>query len=65
MINKFLDKYEFYKTYEEVGPFHNETIVKADRFVAIKKKRRKAKRKQRIIINQLKKREEYARYEGL
>lgn len=32
MINKFLDNYEFYKTYEENGPFSNETIRKADRF---------------------------------
>lgn len=32
MINKFLDNYEFYKTYEDNGPFSNETIRKADRF---------------------------------
>ena len=58
MINKFLDNYEFYKTYEENGPFTNETIRKADRFLAIKKKRIKAERRQRIIINLNKKREE-------
>lgn len=55
MINKFLDNYEFYKTYEENGPFSNETIRKADRFLAIKNKKKKSKRKQRITVNQLKK----------
>lgn len=63
MINKFLDNYEFYKTYEDNGPFSNETIRKADRFLAIKRKRTKAKRKQRIIINLNKKREERAFHE--
>ena len=58
MINKFLDNYEFYKTFEEDGPYSNETIRKADRFLAIKKKRTKAERRQRIIINLTKKREE-------
>ena len=58
MINKFLDNYEFYKTYEDDGPFSNETIRKADRFLAIKKKRTKTERRQRIIINLNKKREE-------
>ena len=55
MINKFLDNYEFYKTFEEDGPYSNETIRKADRFLAIKKKRTKAERRQRIIINLTKK----------
>ena len=58
MINKFLDNYEFYKTFEEDGPYSNETIRKADRFLAIKKKRIKADRRQRIILNLNKKREE-------
>ena len=65
MINKFLDNYEFYKTYEENGPFSNETIRKADRFLAIKRKHTKSKRKQRIIINLTKKREECALYENM
>ena len=65
MINKFLDNYEFYKTYEENGPFTNETIRKADRFLAIKKRKKKADRKQRIIINQLKKEKELEYYENL
>ena len=58
MINKFLDNYEFYKTFEEDGRYSNETIRKADTFLAIKKKRTKAERRQRIIINLNKKREE-------
>ena len=58
MINKFLDNYEFYKTFEEDGLYSNKTIRKADRFLAIKKKRTKAERRQRIIINLTKKREE-------
>lgn len=65
MINKFLDNYEFYKTYEENGPFSNETIRKADRFLAIKRKNKKAKRRQRLIINITKKREERARNENM
>ena len=65
MINKFLDNYEFYKTYEENGPFTNETIRKADRFLAIKKKKKKADRRQRIVINQLKKEKELEYYENL
>ena len=65
MINKFLDNYEFYKTYEENGPFTNETIRKADRFLAIKKRKKKAERKQRIIINQLKKEKELDCYENV
>lgn len=65
MINKFLDNYEFYKTYEENGPFTNETIRKADRFLAIKKRKKKAERRQRIIINQLKKEKELDCYENL
>lgn len=65
MINKFLDNYEFYKTYEENGPFTNETIRKADRFLAIKKKKKKADRRQRIIINQLKKEKELEYYENV
>lgn len=65
MINKFLDNYEFYKTYEENGPFTNETIRKADRFLAIKKKKKKAERRQRIIINQLKKEKELDCYENV
>ena len=32
MINKFLDNYEFYKTFEEDGQYSNETIRKDDRF---------------------------------
>ena len=65
MINKFLDNYEFYKTYEENGPFTNETIRKADRFLAIKKKKKKADRRQRIIINQLKQEKELEYYENV
>lgn len=65
MINKFLDNYEFYKTYEENGPFSNETIRKADRFLAIKNKKKKSKRKQRITINQLKKKEGCECYENV
>lgn len=65
MINKFLDNYEFYKTYEENGPFTNETIRKADRFLAIKKRKKKAERRQRIIINQLKKEKELDCYENV
>ena len=65
MINKFLDNYEFYKTYEENGPFTNETIRKADRFLAIKKKKKKAERRQRIIINQLKTEKELDCYENV
>lgn len=65
MINKFLDNYEFYKTYEDNGPFTNETIRKADRFLAIKKKKKKADRRQRIIINQLKKEKELEYYENV
>lgn len=65
MINKFLDNYEFYKTYEENGPFTNETIRKADRFLAIKKRKKKADRRQRIVINQLKKEKELEYYENL
>lgn len=65
MINKFLDNYEFYKTYEENGPFTNETIRKADRFLAIKKKKKKADRRQRIVINQLKKEKELEYYENV
>lgn len=65
MINKFLDNYEFYKTYEENGPFTNETIRKADRFLAIKKRKKKADRRQRIIINQLKKEKELDCYENV
>lgn len=65
MINKFLDNYEFYKTYEENGPFTNETIRKADRFLAIKKRKKKADRRQRIIINQLKKEKELEYYENV
>ena len=65
MINKFLDNYEFYKTYEENGPFTNETIRKADRFLAIKKRKKKAERRQRIIINQLKKEKELDFYENV
>lgn len=65
MINKFLDNYEFYKTYEDNGPFTNETIRKADRFLAIKKRKKKADRRQRIIINQLKKEKELEYYENV
>ena len=65
MINKFLDNYEFYKTYEENGPFTNETIRKADRFLDIKKRKKKAERRQRIIINQLKKEKELDCYENV
>lgn len=65
MINKFLDNYEFYKTYEENGPFTNETIRKADRFLAIKKRKKKADRRQRIVINQLKKEKELEYYENV
>ena len=65
MINKFLDNYEFYKTYEENGPFTNETIRKADRFLAIKKRKKKAERRQRIIINQSKKEKELDCYENV
>lgn len=65
MINKFLDNYEFYKTYEENGPFTNETIRKADRFLAIKKRKKKADRRRRIIINQLKKEKELEYYENV
>lgn len=65
MINKFLDNYEFYKTYEDNGPFTNETIRKADRFLAIKKRKKKAERRQRIIINQLKKEKELDCYENV
>ena len=65
MINKFLDNYEFYKTYEKNGPFTNETIRKADGFLAIKKKKKKADRRQRIIINQLKKEKELEYYENV
>ena len=65
MINKCLDNYELYKTYEENGPFTNETIRKADRFLAIKKRKKKADRRQRIIINQLKKEKELEYYENV
>ena len=65
MIYKVLDNYEFYKTYEENGPFTNETIRKADRFLAIKKRKKKAERRQRIIINQLKKEKELDCYENV
>lgn len=52
MINKFLDNYEFYKAYEENGPFSNETIRKADRFLAIKNKKRNLKEnKESLLIN--------------
>ena len=65
MINKFLDNYEFYKTYEENGQITNKTIRKADRFLAIKKRKKKADRRQRIIINQLKKEKELEYYENV
>lgn len=65
MINKFLDNYEFYKAYEENGPFSNETIRKADRFLAIKNKKKKSKRKQRITVNQSKKKEGRECYENV